>query len=362
MIQRTNLDVVDADAHVIETEHTWDYLEASERKFRPRLFSSPDEPGREYWVIDEKIRGFRFPNFTERQLRELSERSGRKVETPQAAREMADVDLRLRHMDELGIETQVLHNTLWIEQVSQRAEVETALCRSWNRWLADIWEKGGGRLRWSCVIPTLAIDEAIEQMSIAKEHGAVAICIRPIEGDRHMTDPYFYPIYEHASTLNLAIALHIANGNPTNVDLFRGTPANRFAMFRAPTVISCFNFLVSELPSVFPKLRWGFIETCAQWIPWIYNEAVLRHKRLGKAFPEDVFGQYKVFVTCQTDDDLSYVLNYAGERSLVIGTDYGHTDPSSEVDAITVLRQKTNISQETKDRILHYNPKELYDL
>ena len=362
MTQGTKLDVIDADAHVIETEHTWDYLEPSERKFRPRLFASNDEPGREYWVIDDKICGFRFPSFTEQQLRELSERGGRKLDTPQASREMADVELRLRHLDELGIATQVLHNTLWIEQVSECPEVETALCRSWNRWLADIWKNGGSRLRWSCVIPTLAMDEALEQMTIAKEHGAVAVCIRPIEGERHMTDPYFYPIYEHAGTLDLAIAIHIANGNPINVDLFRGTPANRFAMFRAPTVISCFNFLVSELPNVFPKLRWGFIETSAQWIPWIYNETVLRHKRQGKAYPEDLFGEFKVFVTCQTDDDLSYVLNYAGERSLVIGTDYGHTDPSSEVDAIAVFKQKTNISQESKERILHDNPKELYAL
>jgi len=71
---------------------------------------------------------------------------------------------------------------------------------------------------------------------------------------------------------------------------------------------SSFFFLVSELPSVFPKLRRGLIETCAQWIPWIYNETVLRHKRTGKSFPEVLFGAYKVYVTCQTDDDLSYVL------------------------------------------------------
>ena len=88
----------------------------------------------------------------------------------------------------------------------------------------------------------------------------------------------------------------------------------------------------------------------------------MRHKRLGKGLPEDLFGEYKVFVTCQTDDDSSYVLNYAGERCLVIGTDYGHTDPSSEVDEIAVLKHRTNISDETKDRILHYNAKELYDL
>lgn len=362
MTGQGNLQVIDADAHVIETERTWDYLEASEQKFRPHLFASPDEPGREYWVIDEKIRGFRFPTFTERQLRELSERSGRKVETPQASREMGDVELRLRQMDELGIEIQVLHNTLWIEQVSQRAEVEAALCRSWNRWLADVWQKGEGRLRWSCVIPTLVIDQAIEQMSIAKENGAVAVCMRPIEGDRHMTDPHFYPIYEHAAALDMAVAIHIANGNPANCDLWRGTPANRFAMFRAQTIISCFNFLVSDLPSAFPNLRWGFIETCAQWIPWIYHETALRYRRLGRKFPEDLFSEYKVFVTCQTDDDLSYILKYAGGDSLVIGTDYGHTDPSSEVDAITVLRQQTEISQETKEKILHYNPKKLYNL
>ena len=362
MTGQENLQVIDADAHVIETERTWDYLEPSEQKYRPHLFSSSDEPGREYWVIDEKIRGFRFPTFTERQLRELSERSGRKVETPQAAREMGDVELRLRQMDELGIGIQVLHNTLWIEQVTQRAEVEAALCRSWNRWLADVWKKGEGRLRWSCVIPTLVIDEAIEQMTIAKEHGAVAVCMRPIEGDRHMTDPYFYPIYEHAAALDMAVAIHIANGNPGNCDLWRGTPANRFAMFRAQTVISCFNFLVSDLPNTFPRLRWGFIETAAQWIPWVYQEAVLRYRRLGRKFPEDLFGEYQVFVTCQTDDDLGYIVEFAGGDSLVMGTDYGHTDPSSEVDAITVLMRKTGISREIKEKILHHNPKKLYNL
>ena len=27
--------VIDADTHVIETEHTWDYLDPSEQQFRP---------------------------------------------------------------------------------------------------------------------------------------------------------------------------------------------------------------------------------------------------------------------------------------------------------------------------------------
>ena len=130
MSSQESLPVIDADAHVIETEHTWDYLEPSEEKFRPTLFSSPQEPTLQYWVIDEKIRGFRFPTYSEQQLRDLSDQFGRNVESPQAARELDDVQLRLDHMEKLGVDVQVLHNTFWIEQITTRPDVEAALCRS----------------------------------------------------------------------------------------------------------------------------------------------------------------------------------------------------------------------------------------
>src|SRR5215831_16028996 len=112
-----HLPIIDADAHVLETEHTWDYLEPSERKFRPQLFYSPDDETRQYWVIDDKIRGFRARTLSEQELTKFSQQVGRNVETPQAARELDDVELRLKHMDELGIDIQVLHNTFWIEQI-----------------------------------------------------------------------------------------------------------------------------------------------------------------------------------------------------------------------------------------------------
>ena len=67
-----SLRIIDADAHVIETERTWDYLAASEHKHRPKLFSTPDDATRQYWVIDDKIAGFRFPTLSERELHEFA--------------------------------------------------------------------------------------------------------------------------------------------------------------------------------------------------------------------------------------------------------------------------------------------------
>ena len=67
-------------------------------------------------------------------------------------------------------------------------DTEAALCRSWNRWLAEVWKQGQGRLRWSCVVPTMTLDEAVLQMRYAKEHGAVQVSQRTAVS-AVMTDP-----------------------------------------------------------------------------------------------------------------------------------------------------------------------------
>jgi len=46
----------------------------------------------------------------------------------------------------------------------------------------------------------------------------------------------------------------------------------------------------------------------------------------------------------------------------VIGTDYGHTDASSEVDAIEVFRKNDTVSAAVKKKILDDNPRTLYGL
>ena len=53
----TKRGVIDADAHVIESERTWDYLLPHEEKFRPKLFASPENPDHAYWILGGRIIG-----------------------------------------------------------------------------------------------------------------------------------------------------------------------------------------------------------------------------------------------------------------------------------------------------------------
>ena len=69
-----------------------------------------------------------------------------------------------------------------------------------------------------------------------------------------------------------------------------------------------------------------------------------------------------MWVACENTDDLPYVLSHAGEDALMIGTDYGHHDPSSELNAIRLLRDDRRIAPEVIDKILEANPRKFYGL
>ncbi|HTN69886.1 MAG TPA: amidohydrolase family protein, partial [Methylomirabilota bacterium] len=294
--------VIDADAHVVESARTWDYMDPSENQYRPIPLETREDAGvkQQFWVIDGKVRGFRFPAFSAAELERRSQQVGRKFAEAQESRELGNVDLRLEHMDETSVDIQVLHNTMFIESATDRAAVEVALCASWNRWLADIWRQGKGRLRWSCMAPTLSMPDALDQIRFAKDNGACAVLMRPVEGNRLLADPYFYPIYDEASRLNMAIAIHIANGNPWLSDLYNHPVriAGTLHKFRIPTVGAFNDVVLSEIPQVFPELRWGFIEASSQWLPWVLHEAKNRFKTLGREWPENFTRAYRMFVTC----------------------------------------------------------------
>lgn len=359
--------VIDADAHVIENDLTWDHLEPAEEKYRPRIVEDPARPGVKRWEVNGEI-GPRVLATVESPegVGATAGKSTRNVGTPGDSRHLRNIRTRLDHMDALGVDIQVLHATIWLYRMTEDPDAEAALTFAWNKWLAATWARSDGRLPWSCVLPMLLPDEAVRQMRWAREHGAVAVFMRPLDGDRSMIDESFYPIYQEAERLDLSMAVHIANGSDTHVELYhsaaKGSAALNFTLFRTPTVTSTMLLMMSDIRKLFPKLRWGIIEASAQWAPWIYNEAARRIALTGAEAPPDLFERANLFITCQTDDDLPWVLKYTGENCLLVGTDYGHGDVSSEVDATVQIREYEGISDRVKDNILYHNPKKLFGL
>jgi predicted TIM-barrel fold metal-dependent hydrolase len=68
-------------------------------------------------------------------------------------------------------------------------------------------------------------------------------------------------------------------------------------------------------------------------------------------------------VTCQVGDDVPYLVRkHTGENTLMIGTDYGHADSSTELDALRTLQESGGITAQMHKKIVEDNPRAFYGL
>ncbi|MEE8283826.1 MAG: amidohydrolase family protein, partial [Alphaproteobacteria bacterium] len=116
----------------------------------------------------------------------------------------------------------------------------------------------------------------------------------------------------------------------------------------------------TDTPAKFPDLRWGFIEVSAQWIPYMLNDLELRLKRRGRPFSKTILKDNNFFVACQVTDDLAHILDFIGPDNLVIGTDYGHHDTSTQIEALRMIRDDGKLPADVVDKILGDNAARLY--
>jgi predicted TIM-barrel fold metal-dependent hydrolase len=358
--------IIDADTHIDETEATWEYMQEADLQFKPTTaFPANPDPGKvatRYWMIDGR-----------RQLRFI--RSDQESGTVVEARELLDVRVRLNHMDELGTDIQVIYPTLFLMEATERAEVSTALRRSYNRWLADRCAQSNGRLRWICLPPLRNMDDTIKELRFAKERGACGVLKKgDLEAGKWAADPYFFPFYEEAERLDLSICFHTGSGVP-DFSPAREFTLGQFMRTKAAAVNGIETLLVNNIPSKYPKLRFGCIEAGASWVSFVDYDVRRRVKRnAGRqsvlSGPETLlaghlFKENRIYITCQVDEDLPYILKYVGEDNLIVGSDYTHRDPSMELGFRKLLEERAargEIPESAVGKILYDNPKAFYGL
>jgi predicted TIM-barrel fold metal-dependent hydrolase len=163
-----------------------------------------------------------------------------------------------------------------------------------------------------------------------------------------------------AQDLDLAVTLHAGVGS---FDIHDALPRTATLMIFKFPVVGAFNALLEEeMPKRFPKVRWGFIEASAQWVPYVIGEARIRLARKGRRPPAQPLEGSNFYITTQKTDDLKWLLSEIGDDNLIIGTDYGHKDSATEVEALKRLAEDGDLPAASVNKILRTNPGTLYAL
>jgi uncharacterized protein len=361
--------VIDADTHIHESEDTFAFLLPEEQELMPAsvdaLARDPSRPPARFWVIDGKRR----PRSSEGNV-EVDRRTGTTV----GMRELSDVPARLSAMDEMGVEVQVIYPSLFLSEGTESPAVDAALRRSYNRWMADRCAESKGRLRWVCLPPLLDMDKAVEELRFAKDHGSCGVLKKgDPEAGYWPNQEYFFPLYEQAQSLNLPICFHLGSGEP-KLWPSREHSTIRFYRLQLPVVQAFHALILHGIPTKFPALRFGFVEADSSWLPFVLYDLQRRLARptslspatkLSADSPAKLVQENRMFVSCQVDEDLPYIIQWAGESNLMIGSDFTHADASMEMEFPRLMQERVErgeVSQQAAQKILYDNPKAFYGL
>jgi predicted TIM-barrel fold metal-dependent hydrolase len=357
--------IIDADAHVEESEAMFDRLD---KEFRPRRplpvrFDTDTVYGKynAVWLIDgetyPKLVGkggtiFRTPT--------LMEAASLKRESI-GAQELTDVAARIRDMDKVKIDTQIVFPSLFLTVTSEDLRLEAALLRAYNSFLGECATASKSRIRFAALVPIRDVGESIKEIKRAATIGAAAVMLQGMAWDKLLGDESLFPFYQAAADLNLPICVHLGWGCPALTDIFDAL--TNFYSAILPVVMGFNSIMTSAAFEKIPNLRFGFLEAGAAWIPFLIKQVRRDNARQKKAKdPIEYFKTGRVFVTAEPDEDLNGIAQIVGEDSFVLGSDYPHGDPSRQEDMVAEFRERTDLSQRMVEKMLSDNPRRLYAL
>ena len=357
--------IIDADAHVEESEAMFERLDS---EFRPRRplpvrFDNDTVFGKynAVWLIDgetyPKLIGkggtiFRTPT--------LMEAASLKRESI-GAQELTDVAARIKDMDKVKIDTQVVFPSLFLTTTTEDLRLEAALLRAYNTFLGECSAATKGRIRFAALVPIRDIAASIKEIKRASRIGAAAVMLHGMAWDKLLGDESLFSFYEEAANLNLPVCVHLGWGCPALTRIFDAT--TNFYSAILPVIMGFNSIMSSAVLEKIPNLRFGFLEAGCAWIPFMIKQVRRDNARQRKARdPIDSFKSGRVFVTCEPDEDINGVAETIGEESFVLGSDYPHGDPSRQEDMVAEFRERTDLSQRMVEKMLSDNPRRLYGL
>ena len=365
--------VIDADGHVLEPFSLWnDYMDPKFRPRAPKLVK--DKNGKERLLLEDQILGSK-AGFGG--IGGVGARQGvvaaDAMEYKDGRKGGFDPHARIPDMDLDGIDAAFLYPSLGLfAGAVHDADFAAAMCRAYNRWLADYCKPYPDRLFGIAMLPLQSVEAAIGEMRFArKELGMRGGFLRPNPYNGKMLHhPDYAPFWEEVQELDFAIGLHegASGGMPqVGVDRFETRGARHIISHTMEMMLAAMSVIWSGVCDRYPRVRIAFLESGGGWIaPWLdrmdrhyedqgFNDSGLSMK------PSELF-QRNCWISFEpVEGCLDVLADYIGPHKILWATDYPHPDGFFP-GAPKLIADRPALSAATKREILAGGAKRFYGL
>ncbi len=370
--------IFDADAHVNLSPRMWADLPSEYSVRRPRPVKAGDADMGRYntgWMIDGRIlprptgRGAQPANTPQSILEEFGAPRDRK-EFPLGSRDLSDPQARLRDMDRLGIDSQVLFPSTLYARMTPDAGFETALWRSYNRYMGEQCQGDKKRLKWAALLPLRETRQALAALEEIQSLGACAAVVFGTVGELPLSHAGFVPVWDEFSRTGLPLCVHMGMSYPPFEDLCNNIFSAHAIGMGIPGQLAFAAIVGQGMVDRYPDLRIAFLEFGAEWM--LYMVQRMDHylpidkdlempgtNSLPRQRIEDYVKSGRIFVAPEADDALlQQEIQLVGEDHILYASDIPHNE-GRENAALEIL-ERHDLSSDQKRKFLYDNTVKFY--
>jgi predicted TIM-barrel fold metal-dependent hydrolase len=365
--------VIDADGHVLEPVDLWDkYIDPAYRDRAPRMIIDTD--GKERLLVEGQVLG------SSKGFNVVGAIGSREGTVDEATVTYADgrpggfdPHARIPDMDLDGIDAAFLYPSVGLFSGAVKDPgLAAAMCRAYNRWLADYCRAYPDRLFGVAMLPMQSIDAAIEEMRFARTRlGMRAAFLRPNPyNGRMLHHPDYAPFWTAVEELDVAIGLHegASGGMPqAGVDRFATRGAKHIVSHTVEMMLAALSVIWEGVCDRHPRVRIGFMESGGGWIAgWLdrmdrhfddqgFNDSGLSMR------PSELF-QRNCWISFEpVERSLAVLADYIGPHKILWATDYPHPDGFFP-GAPKMIADRPGLSETTRREILGGGARRFYGL
>jgi predicted TIM-barrel fold metal-dependent hydrolase len=277
-------------------------------------------------------------------------------------------NLRIKEMDECGIDFQVLSLTA---PSTQRFEPETSvrLARAANDRLSEAVKRHPTRFAAFAAIPTPDPKAAADELErTVTKFGFKGAMVHGLTNGAFLDEKRFWPIFERAAALDVPLYMHPANPSPIVVDAYYKEYVQDFPLlvragwgFTVETATQGIRLVLSGVFEKYPNLKiiLGHLGEGLPFLLWRIDSALSRPGNRSLNFRE-LFCKHFWITTSGffSNPALLCCVQELGVDRIIFSVDYPYVMNKPAVDWIPHIP----LCEEDKEKILHGNVEKLLKL
>jgi predicted TIM-barrel fold metal-dependent hydrolase len=285
-------------------------------------------------------------------------------EFPLSSFDLSDPHARLRGMDFMGVDHQMLFPTTLYARMTSDPGFESALMRSYNRYIGQQCKAAPKRLKWAGLLPLRDARQGCEAIAEMKMLGANAAVVYGTAGDKLLCHPSFMPVWDELERAGLPLCVHMGMSYPPFAEVCNGLLAAHGIGMSLPALMAFVAIVGQGMLDRYANLKVGFLEFGAEWI--LYMVRRLDHylpidrsqMPIKTEVPVRTIEEYarsgRIFLAGEADDKmLPAEIDLLGEDQLLYSSDLPHGEGRHH--AAKEILARTDITASQKRKILYDN-------